>query len=51
MNKKALMIIVGSIACGVIAVLLVNFYIRSQEKKLSWLIFISEVRKKNCIRA
>jgi len=34
MNKKALMIITGSIICGVIAVLLVNFYIRSQEKKL-----------------
>ena len=34
MNKKALMIIVGSIACGVIAVLLVNFYIKRQEKRL-----------------
>ncbi|MBT8374472.1 MAG: SAF domain-containing protein, partial [Deltaproteobacteria bacterium] len=34
MNKKALMIIFGSIACGVIAVLLVNFYIKRQEKRL-----------------
>jgi len=34
MNKKALMIIAGSIICGVIAVLLVNFYIKRQEKRL-----------------
>jgi len=36
MNKKALMIIVGSIACGVIAVLLVNFYSRGNVTVIKW---------------